>query len=117
MSNSTSHSLPSNLKTPPPIDDEPLEPVNGIVHNPTGPPPNRPGRATNQLRFLKNTVMKVIRKHPFGWPLQFLVDAVKLNIPEYHKVIKHPMDFGTTRSISMVSKPFVFEVFIVKSAQ
>ena len=110
MSNFISHSLPSNLKTQPPIDDEPLEPVNGIVQNPTVPPPNRPVRATNQLRFLK----KAVRKHPFGWPFQFLVDAVKLNIPEYHKVFKHPMDFGTTRSISMVSKPFDF---VVKSAQ
>ena len=25
------------------------------------------------------------------------VDANKLNIPDYHKIIKHPMDFGTIK--------------------
>ena len=31
---------------------------------------NRPGRATNQLMYLKNTVMKAVWKHQFGWPFQ-----------------------------------------------
>ena len=30
----------------------------------------RPGRATNQLMYLKNTVMKAVWKHQFGWPFQ-----------------------------------------------
>ena len=58
---------------------------------------NRPGRATNQLMYLKNTVMKAVWKHQFGWPFQTPVDANKLNIPDYHKIIKHPMDFGTIK--------------------
>jgi len=90
-------SPPSKPKTPPPIDDGPLEPVNGTVQPPTVPPPNRPGRATNQLMYLKNTVMKAVWKHQFGWPFQTPVDAMKLNIPDYHKIIKHPMDFGTIK--------------------
>merc|ERR1719351_652790 len=47
--------------------------------------------------YLKNTVMKAVWKHQFGWPFQSPVDAVKLNIPDYHKIIKHPMDFGTIK--------------------
>jgi len=87
----------SRARTPPPADEGPLEPVNGVVHPPTNPPPSRPGRATNQLMYLKNTVMKAVWKHQFGWPFQTPVDANKLNIPDYHKIIKHPMDFGTIK--------------------
>merc|ERR1719342_1242370 len=47
--------------------------------------------------YLKNTVMKAVWKHQFGWPFQSPVDAMKLNIPDYHKIIKHPMDFGTIK--------------------
>merc|ERR1719244_1175313 len=47
--------------------------------------------------YLKNTVMKAVWKHQFGWPFQTPVDAMKLNIPDYHKIIKHPMDFGTIK--------------------
>jgi len=67
------------------------------VHPPTIPPPHRPGRNTNQLQYLKNTVMKAVWKHQFGWPFHSPVDAIKLNIPDYHKIIKHPMDFGTIK--------------------
>ena len=41
--------------------------------------------------------MKSVWKHQFGWPFQTPVDALKLNIPDYHKIIKHPMDFGTIK--------------------
>jgi len=85
------------IKTPPPVDEGPLVPVNGLVYPPTSPPAGRPGRSTNQLMYLKNTVMKAVWKHQFGWPFQTPVDAMKLNIPDYHKIIKHPMDFGTIK--------------------
>ena len=81
-------------KTPPPFVDSPVKPVNGIVQPHTVPPPQRPGRNTNQLNYLKNTVMKAVWKHQFGWPFQTPVDALKLNIPDYHTIIKHAMDFG-----------------------
>ena len=55
------------------------------------------GRNTNQLHYLKTIVMKAVWKHQFGWPFQTPVDALKLNIPDYHKIIKNPMDFGTIK--------------------
>ena len=78
--------------------DEPiLEPVNGQVYPPTMPRKDNPGRMTNQLQYLKNVVIKAVWKHQFGWPFHCPVDANKLNIPDYHKIIKHPMDFGTIK--------------------
>ena len=71
--------------------------VNGQVFPPCLPPSDRPGRNTNQLSYLKSTVMKAVWKHQFGWPFQSPVDAIKLNIPDYHKIIKNPMDFGTIK--------------------
>jgi hypothetical protein len=41
--------------------------------------------------------MKTVWKHQFGWPFQTPVEALKLNIPDYHKIIKNPMDFGTIK--------------------
>ena len=41
--------------------------------------------------------MKVVWKHKFAWPFQEPVDAIKLEVPDYHEIIKHPMDFGTIR--------------------
>ena len=78
-------------------DDPALEPVNGQVFPPFMPRPDRPGRCTNQLKYLRDVVMKAVWKHQFGWPFQTPVDALKLNIPDYHKIIKHPMDFGTIK--------------------
>lgn len=76
-------------------DPEPgYEPVNGQVFPPYMPSDSHPGRNTNQLQYLKNVVMKAVWKHQFGWPFHTPVDAMKLNIPDYHKIIKHPMDFG-----------------------
>ena len=88
---------PPRTKSPPPYEDTPVDPVNGVVQPHTVPPTQRPGRNTNQLQYLKNTVMKAVWKHQFGWPFQSPVDAQKLNIPDYHKIIKHPMDFGTIK--------------------
>ncbi|KAL0112338.1 hypothetical protein PUN28_011984 [Cardiocondyla obscurior] len=87
----------SPAKEPPPRDEPPLEPVNGIVQPPVVPPPNRPGRITNQLQFLQKGVLKPVWKHQFAWPFQQPVDAKKLNLPDYHKIIKKPMDLGTIK--------------------
>lgn len=83
-------------KTPPRI-EIPVEPVNGIVQPPVKPPPERPGRVTNQLHFMSKTIMKFLWKHQFSWPFQQPVDAGKLNLPDYHKIIKKPMDLGTIK--------------------
>nr|XP_027211850.1 bromodomain-containing protein 3-like isoform X1 [Penaeus vannamei] len=82
---------------PPPREEPILDPVNGIVQPPFSPPPHRPGRITNQLQYIQKQVMKTVWKHQFAWPFHQPVDAVKLNLPDYHKIIKHPMDLGTIK--------------------
>ncbi|XP_028169621.1 bromodomain-containing protein 3 [Ostrinia furnacalis] len=66
-----------------------------------GAPPEeglrRQGRVTNQLQFLQKNVMKAVWKHKLAWPFQQPVDAKKLNLPDYHKIIKKPMDLGTIK--------------------
>ncbi|XP_029103803.1 bromodomain-containing protein 4-like isoform X3 [Scleropages formosus] len=59
--------------------------------------PSRPKRQTNQLQYLLKTVLKALWKHNFAWPFQQPVDAVKLNLPDYYKIIKSPMDMGTIK--------------------
>ena len=44
---------------PPPRLEPPLKPVNGIVQPPFIPPPERPGRMTNKLLIIKNSIFKV----------------------------------------------------------
>ncbi|XP_076675194.1 homeotic protein female sterile isoform X8 [Andrena cerasifolii] len=93
----TSTTPATPAKEPPPRDEPPVEPVNGVVQPPVVPPPNRPGRVTNQLQFLQKGVLKPVWKHSFAWPFQQPVDAKKLNLPDYHKIIKQPMDLGTIK--------------------
>ncbi|XP_061086333.1 bromodomain-containing protein 4-like, partial [Conger conger] len=59
--------------------------------------PARPKRQTNQLQYLLKVVLKTLWKHQFSWPFQQPVDAVKLNLPDYYKIIKCPMDMGTIK--------------------
>ncbi|KAM5145722.1 bromodomain-containing protein 3 isoform 2-T7 [Mantella aurantiaca] len=66
------------------------------------PPPeitntNKPGRKTNQLQYMQNVVVKTLWKHQFAWPFYQPVDCIKLNLPDYHKIIKNPMDMGTIK--------------------
>ncbi|KAM6289195.1 bromodomain-containing protein 2 isoform 2-T2 [Aegotheles albertisi] len=75
-------SLPSPQVNPPPPE----------VSN-----PKKPGRVTNQLQYLHKVVMKALWKHQFAWPFRQPVDAVKLGLPDYHKIIKQPMDMGTIK--------------------
>uniref|UniRef100_A0A8D8SSG6 Homeotic protein female sterile n=1 Tax=Cacopsylla melanoneura TaxID=428564 RepID=A0A8D8SSG6_9HEMI len=87
----------SNGGEPPARDEPRLDPVNGIVQPPVQPPPNRPGRNTNQLNFISKNVLRPVWKHQHAWPFHQPVDAIKLNLPDYHKVINHPMDLGTIK--------------------
>merc|ERR1739838_337548 len=82
---------------PPPREEPICEPVNGIVNPPFVPPSHRPGRITNQLQYIQKQVMKTVWKHQFAWPFHQPVDATKLNLPDYHKIIKHPMDLGCVK--------------------
>ncbi|OQR78110.1 bromodomain-containing protein 2 isoform X2 [Tropilaelaps mercedesae] len=79
-------------------DDRPewLTPVRGQVFPPTEPG-NRPHRNTNQLQYMLKNVMKAVWKHNFAWPFQSPVDTIKLNLPDYFRIIKQPMDLGTIK--------------------
>ncbi|XP_036974205.1 bromodomain-containing protein 3-like isoform X1 [Acanthopagrus latus] len=59
--------------------------------------PSRPGRRTNQLKFMQNVVIKSLWKHQFAWPFYQPVDAVALGLSDYHKIITSPMDLGTIK--------------------
>ncbi|XP_023724290.1 homeotic protein female sterile isoform X7 [Cryptotermes secundus] len=85
------------VKEPPPREEPHVEPVNGVVQPPVVPQPDRPGRITNQIQFLQKNVVKAVWKHQFAWPFHQPVDAKKLNLPDYHKIIKQPMDLGTIK--------------------
>eukprot|EP01018_Ginkgo_biloba_P013705 Gb_30202 [translate_table: standard] len=43
------------------------------------------------------TLLRRLMGHKFGWVFNTPVDVVKLNIPDYFKVIKKPMDLGTIK--------------------
>ncbi|KAM7093297.1 bromodomain-containing protein 3 isoform 2-T5 [Molossus nigricans] len=74
-----------------------------LAPGPVNPPPPevanpaKPGRKTNQLQYMQNVVVKTLWKHQFAWPFYQPVDAIKLNLPDYHKIIKNPMDMGTIK--------------------
>eukprot|EP00121_Abeoforma_whisleri_P012744 Awhi_evm1s11764 len=59
----------------------------------TGPP----YPLTNQLQFCDTGILKIIWKHPECWPFYKPVDAVALRLPDYHSIIKNPMDLGTVK--------------------
>ncbi|KAM8880313.1 bromodomain-containing protein 4-like isoform 2-T3 [Spinachia spinachia] len=82
----------------------------GSQNLPSAPPPrafnaappeiwslSRPKRQTNQLQFLLKEVLKTLWKHHFAWPFLAPVDAIKLGLPDYYKIIKIPMDMGTIK--------------------
>lgn len=45
-----------------------------------------------------DTLLKRLMAHNFGWVFNAPVDVVALKIPDYHTVIKHPMDLGTVKA-------------------
>lgn len=69
----------------------------GIVQPPFRPLAGTLLRNTNQLQYLKSVVMKAVMKHHLAWPFLAPVDAVALSIPDYHDIIKQPMDLGTIK--------------------
>ncbi|XP_053329500.1 bromodomain-containing protein 3 isoform X2 [Spea bombifrons] len=80
-----------------------VAPAAQAPQGPVNPPPpevsnpNKPGRKTNQLQYMQNVVVKTLWKHQFAWPFYQPVDCIKLNLPDYHKIIKNPMDMGTIK--------------------
>ncbi|KAL2320250.1 hypothetical protein Fmac_029219 [Flemingia macrophylla] len=44
------------------------------------------------------SLLKRLMGHQYGWVFNTPVDVVKLNLPDYFTIIKHPMDLGTIKS-------------------
>ncbi|PSS07694.1 Transcription factor like [Actinidia chinensis var. chinensis] len=56
--------------------------------------------STSNAMLMKQceTLLNRLMSHQYGWVFNTPVDVVKLNIPDYFNVIKHPMDLGTVKS-------------------
>lgn len=44
------------------------------------------------------SLLKRLMGHQYGWVFNTPVDVVKLNLPDYFTIIKHPMDLGTIKT-------------------
>ncbi|KAL2459586.1 Transcription factor GTE10 [Forsythia ovata] len=65
----------------------------------TGPVKQGLPQNTNFVMLMKQceTLLNRLMAHQYAWVFNEPVDAVKLNIPDYFNVIKHPMDLGTIK--------------------
>lgn len=54
---------------------------------------------TEQLKYCLSIVKDLLHKKNLGfvWPFTTPVDAENLNLPDYHQIIKQPMDLGTVK--------------------
>eukprot|EP00123_Amoebidium_parasiticum_P013776 comp22144_c1_seq1/m.32428 comp22144_c1_seq1/g.32428 ORF comp22144_c1_seq1/g.32428 comp22144_c1_seq1/m.32428 type:complete len:687 (-) comp22144_c1_seq1:339-2399(-) len=52
----------------------------------------------NQLKYCEKVLVPTLLKMPDAWPFQKPVDPVALNLPDYHDIVKHPMDLGTVKA-------------------
>ncbi|GLT29889.1 hypothetical protein SLA2020_047240 [Shorea laevis] len=61
--------------------------------------PAVPANTSNAVLMKQcETLLNRLMQHQFGWVFNTPVDVVKLNIPDYFRVIKHPMDLGTIKN-------------------
>ncbi|XP_073013259.1 transcription factor GTE10-like isoform X2 [Typha latifolia] len=73
--------------------------VKGRFESAKGAPP--PASVCNSDAMLMKeceNLLKRLMSHKYGWVFNSPVDVVKLNIPDYYTIIKHPMDFGTIKT-------------------
>ncbi|XP_027186513.1 transcription factor GTE9-like [Cicer arietinum] len=57
-----------------------------------------PGTTNALLMKDCESLLTRMRSHQYGWVFNNPVDVVKLNLPDYFSVIKHPMDLGTIKT-------------------
>ena len=85
---------------PPPADDDGFPVTDPDYRGPVQPrflrPADQPRYNSNQLQYLSK-VLKTLWKHQYAWPFQVPVDSLRLNLPDYHRIIKKPMDLGTIK--------------------
>lgn len=62
------------------------------------PPPATVSNSDAMLMKECENLLKRLMSHKYGWVFNSPVDVVKLNIPDYYTIIKHPMDFGTIKT-------------------
>ena len=55
-----------------------MEPIDVIAQPPVVPPPNRPGRVTNQLQYIQDHVIDEVWNHTFSRLFRQPVDAKNL---------------------------------------
>eukprot|EP00041_Stephanoeca_diplocostata_P024289 m.611022 g.611022 ORF g.611022 m.611022 type:complete len:789 (+) comp22497_c0_seq2:352-2718(+) len=72
-------------------------PSSTFVADTLEPAGGRKPRTTNQLQWILSKLLKTLTVVPESWPFRQPVDPVKLNLPTYFTVIKHPMDLSTIR--------------------
>jgi hypothetical protein len=72
-----------------------LEPINGLVQPSVDPPPNQPGRVTNQLQYIHNHVINAVWNHSSAALFRQPVDAKDLPVSFY---ARKPYSYLHTRS-------------------
>ncbi|KAK7095192.1 hypothetical protein V1264_006636 [Littorina saxatilis] len=78
-------------------DDEPVAKPGSLGAGPSSQQGRSRGRLTNQLSYLLKKVLYPLWKHHYAWPFHVPVDADKLHLKDYHKIIKQPMDLGSIK--------------------
>ncbi|XP_054794111.1 transcription factor GTE8-like isoform X2 [Prosopis cineraria] len=56
-----------------------------------------PNTANAMLMKQCEALLKRLMNHQYAWVFNTPVDVVKLNLPDYFTIIKHPMDLGTVK--------------------
>ncbi|XP_038899184.1 transcription factor GTE9-like isoform X2 [Benincasa hispida] len=59
---------------------------------------NTPNGTSAILMKQCEQLLKRVMSHQYAWVFNTPVDVVKLNLPDYFTIIKHPMDLGTVKS-------------------
>lgn len=57
------------------------------------------GKLSEQMKYCAGILKELFAKkhNAYAWPFYKPVDVVQLGLPDYHDIIKHPMDLGTVK--------------------